>query len=243
MANFQRLLAVGVCLGLAAGITLAQIPAQTYRQTGNLVGASAAATGADYQANVNISPAALPNKEEMYVINWSTTVYGALPPPPIPCVLPPFPPPPPDLVATSASAYVPASAVQRSPSGGISIDLDAGALNGHVFIGSVQCAGGCCNPVASPATFPLKGTFAPVTSGPVRFSSSSNGHRSSVTADPICRSESTFSGTQVDTSANFAGQIGAVTVSVAPTAVNAQLHVQKGQVTSTATCTPPPPPM
>lgn len=244
MSKSKRLVWGCVCLGLAAGMALAQTTTQTYRQTGNLVGASATATGANYQANVNISPAALPgNNQEIYVVSWSTTIYGGSVPPPIPCMLPTDPPPlPPDLVSTTVSGLVPSSAIQRLPSGGLFVDLDIGKIQVQ-YVGSVQCMNAVCNPISPPSTFPLKGTFTPVTSGPGTFSSSSTGNRSSLTIDPICRSVYSFSGSQLDTSAKFAGQIGSITVPAMAVAGNAQLHAQKGQLTTTATCTPPPPPI
>jgi hypothetical protein len=244
MKNLKRLVCGGLCIGLAAGMALAQTTTQTYRQTGNLVGASATATGANYQANVNISPAALPgNNQEIYMVNWSTTIYGGSVPPPVPCLLPTDPPPlPPDLVSTTASGLVPSSAIQRLPSGGLFVDLDIDKIQVQYFA-SVQCVNAVCNLIPPPSTFPLKGTFAPITSGPGTFSSSSAGNRSSLTIDPICRFVYSVSGNQLDTSAKFAGQIGVIVVAPMAVGGNAQLHVQKGQLTTTATCTPPPPPM
>ena len=244
MDKSKRLVWGFVCLGLAAGMALAQSTTQTYRQTGNLVGAFATATGVNYQANVNISPAVSPgNNQDIYVVNWSTTVYGGPIPLPLPCPPPTIPPPtPPDLVATFVSGLVPASAIQRLPSGGLSVDLDIGKLETLQFVGSVQCIGGVCNPIPPPPTFPLKGTFTPITSGVGAFTSSSNGNRSSLTIDPICRVGSSFSGSQTDTAAKFAGQIGAITVPAMPVGANGFLHLQKGQLTTTLTCTPPPPP-
>jgi hypothetical protein len=137
---------------------------------------------------------------------------------------------------------VPPSAIQRSASGGLSVDLDLGNVQLH-FVASVQCVAGTCNPIPPPTTFPLKGTFTPVTTGPGAFSSSSSGNRSSTNIDPICRTVTSFSGNQMDTSAKFAGQIGAITVPEMPVGSNGHLHVQKGQVTASSTCTPPPPPM
>jgi hypothetical protein len=43
-----------VSLGLAAATAYAQTTTQTYRQTGNLVGASASVNGVNYTAYVNI---------------------------------------------------------------------------------------------------------------------------------------------------------------------------------------------
>jgi hypothetical protein len=63
-----------------------------------------------------------------------------------------------------------------------------------------------------------------------------------LTIDPVCRIVYSFSGSQSDMSAKFAGQIGAISVPAMPVGGNAQLHVQKGQATTSATCVPPPPP-
>jgi hypothetical protein len=51
------------------------------------------------------------------------------------------------------------------------------------------------------------------------------------------------SGNQSDTSAKFTGQIGVITVPEMPVGSNGHLRVQKGQLTTTSTCTPPPPPI
>jgi hypothetical protein len=242
MSTSKRLVCGGVCLALAAWVAVAQTTTQTSRQTGNLVGADANTTGPNYQANVNITPAVLPgNIQEMYNVYWNTTIYGGAVPPPLPCPVVP-PPLPPDLISTSVAALVPASAIQRSASGGLSVDLDIGKVQLQ-FVASVQCIAGICNPIAPPTTFPLKGTFTPVTTGPGAFSSSSSGNRSSTNIDPICHIATSFSGNQTDTSAKFAGQIGAITVPEMPVGSNGHLHVQKGQLTTSSTCTPPPPPI
>lgn len=241
MGRSKRLVWGAMCLGLAAGIACAQSITQTYEQTGNLVGASATATGANYQASVNISPAVIPgHKEEIYLVNWSTTVYGGPIPPPVPCP-PPVepPPPPPDLVATFVSGLVPASAIQRLPSGGLMVDLDIRNLETLNLVASVLCVGGVCNPIPPPSTFPLKGTFAPVTTGAGATISSTSGSRSQLTVNMICRAENSFSGSQTDTSAGFAGQIGAITVPTLPVGSNGNLHVQKGRSTVKLSCTPP----
>ncbi len=231
-----------VCLNVAAAMASGQTITQTYRQTGNMVGASTATTGVNYQANVNISPATFPGKNQnMYVIYWSTTVYGGAVPQPVPCVAPTDPPPlPSDMVATYVSGLVPASAIERLPSGGLSVDLDIGKLETLQYAGSVRCAGGVCNPIPPPAAFPLKGTFTPVTSGAGTSTSSSTGTRSSTTIDPVCRSVYWFSGSQADTSAKFAGQIGAIAVPAMPVGANGSFHLQTGQLTVSLTCTPPP---
>lgn len=242
MSISKRLVCGGMCLALAACVAVAQTTTQTFRQTGNLVGADANATGPNYQANVNITPAALPgNNQEMYNVYWNTTIYGGATPPPLPCPVVP-PPLPPDLISTSAAALVPASAIQRSTLGGLSVDFDIGKVQLQ-FVASVQCIAGICNPIPPPTTFPLKGTFTPVTTGPGAFSSSSSGNRSSTNIDPICHIETSFSGNQADTSAKFAGQIGAITVPETPVGSNGHLRVQKGQLTTSSMCTPPPPPI
>ena len=240
MSIEKRLACGGVCLALTAWVATAQTTTQTFRQTGNLVGADANVSGPNYQAFVNITPATLPgNNQDMYNVYWNTTIYGGAVPPPLPCPVVP-PPLPPDLISTSAAALVPASAIQRSASGGLSVDLDIGNVQ---FVGSVQCIAGVCNQIPPPTTFPLKGTFTPVTTGPGAFSSSSSGNRSSTNIDPICHFSTSFSGNQTDTSAKFAGKIGAITVLDMPVGSNGHLHVQTGQLTTTSTCTPPPPPI
>lgn len=242
MSVSKRLACVGVCLALAAWVAIAQTVTQTSRQTGNLVGADANVTGPNYQANVNITPAALPgNNQEIYNVYWNTTIYGGAAPPPLPCPVVP-PPLPPDLISTSAAALVPASAIQRSAASGLSVDFDIGKTQLQ-FITAVQCIAGVCNPIPPPTTFPLKGTFTPVTTDPGASSSSSSGNRSSMSIDPICHIVTTFSGNQTDTSAKFVGEIGAITVPEMPVGSNGHLHVQKGQLTTSSTCTPPPPPI
>lgn len=241
MKRLKTLGCVMVFLGLCAAVALAQTTTQTYRQTGNLVGASAYITGPNYQANVNISPAVAPgSNQEMYVVNWMVTVYGTNVVPPPVCVVPPTPPPPPaDMVSTTVSGLVPASAIQRLASGALSVNLDIGKLQ-QQYANTMQCLGGVCNPVPPPATFPLVGTFTPIT-GPSAFSSSSSGNRSTLNVDVVCRFMYSFSGNQTDTSARFAGQIGSVSVTDMGVGSNAQLHVQKGQMTQTSVCTPPTP--
>ena len=242
MSISKRLVRGGICLALAVWVADAQTTTQTFRQTGNLVGADANASGPNYQANVNITPATLPGiNEERYNVYWNTTIYGGAVPPPLPCPVVP-PPLPPDLISTSAAALVPASAIHRSTSGGLSVDFDLGTVQLQ-FVAAVQCVAGVCNPIPPPTTFPLKGTFTPVTTGPGAFSSSSSGNRSSTTIDPICHIATHFSGNQSDTSAKFAGQIGTITVPEMPVGSNGHLHVQKGQLTASSTCTPPPPPI
>ena len=225
---------------LSMGLALSQTTTQNYRQTGNLVGASASATGVNYQANVSISPAVLPaNNHDIYLVNWSVTVYSGPVPPPVPT----NPPPPlPDLVATFVTGLVPASTIQRLASGGLAVDLDISRLETLQFAGSVQCIGGACNPVPPPSTFQLKGTFTPITTGVGASIASSSGNRSTLTIDPVCRVVNAFNGNQVDTSAKFAGQIGSITVT-APAGPNGNLRLQKGQSTTTLTCTPPSPPI
>jgi hypothetical protein len=169
----------------------------------------------------------------VYTVNWSTNVYSEPFPPPVP------PPLPPDNIATFVAGLVSMSAIQRLSSGGLSLDLDIQKLDTLQFVGSVQCIAGVCNPIPPPTTFPLKGTFTPMTSGVGAFRSSSNGHRSTLTIDPVCRVTSSFSGTQTDTSAVFAGQIGAILVTAPPIGGNGSLRVQKGQMTATLICTPP----
>ena len=231
----------GVSVALTAWVAVAQTTTQTFRQTGNLVGAGANASGPNYQANVNVTPVALPgNNREMYNVYWNTTIYGGAVPSPLPCPVVP-PPLPPDLISTSAAALVPASAIQRLASGGLSVDFDMGKVQLQ-FVASVQCISGVCNAIPSPTTFPLKGTFTPAT-GPGAFSSSSSGNRSSTNIDPVCHVANSFSGNQTDASAKFAGQIGAITVPQMPVGSNGYLHVQKGQLTTSLTCTPPPPPL
>lgn len=227
-------------LGLAA-VAPAQTTTQTYRQTGNLLGASAYITGTNYQANVNISPTVPPgSKEEMYAVNWSVTVYGGNVVPPPVCVVPPNPPPPPvDAISTTVSGLVPASALQRGPSGALSVNLDIGKLQ-QQYVMSLQCLGGNCTPTAPPLTFPLVGTFAPTT-GPGAYSSSTSGNRSNLNIDLICRYSYSFSGTQSDWSAKFSGHIGTLSVPDSAVLNNAQLHQQKGQMTQTSVCTPPTP--
>lgn len=235
----KRLVCAVLCLAWAA---IAQTTTQAFRQTGNLVGADASVSGPTYQANVSITPAVLPgNNQEMYNVYWNTTIYGGAVPPPTPCPVVP-PPLPPDLTSTSAAALVPASAIRRSTSGLLSVDLEIGTVQLQ-FVSAVKCVGGTCNPIPPPTTFPLKGTFTPVTTGPGAASSSSSGNHSSTNIDPVCRIVTSFSGNQTDTSAKFAGQIGAITVPEMPVGSNAHLRVQKGQLTSTSTCTPPPPPI
>jgi hypothetical protein len=237
MSMSKSLACGGICVALATWLAAAQTTTQTSQQTGNLVGADANASGPNYQANVGITPVVSPGtNQEMYNVYWTTTIYGEGAPPPLPCPVVP-PPPPPDLVSTSAAALVPVSAIQRSPSGGLSVDLDIGTVQLQ-FISSVQCIGGVCNPISLPATFPLKGTFTPVT-GPGASSTSSSGHRSSTSVDPIC--QTSFSGSQTDTLAKFGGLIGAVIVPEPPVGSNGHLQVQKGQMTMELTCTPPPP--
>ena len=223
-------------LALAAGLGLAQTTTQNYRQAGNLVGAFASATGVNYQANVTISPAVFPaNNQDKYLVNWSVTVYSGPLPPPVPT----NPPPPlPDLEATFVTGLVPASAIQRLPSGSLSVDLDIDRLETLQFAGSVRCISGACIPIPPPNSFPLKGTFTPITSGAGASTSSSNGNRSTLTIDPVCRIVNAFNGSEVDTSAKFAGQIGTITVSM-PAGPNGNLHLQKGQSTTTLTCAPP----
>lgn len=85
-------------------------------------------------------------------------------PPPLPCPVVP-PPLPPDLISTSAAALVPASAIQRLTSGGLSVDFDIGKVQLQ-FVASVQCIAGTCNLIPPPRTFPLEGTFTPVTDSP-----------------------------------------------------------------------------
>jgi hypothetical protein len=241
MSLLKRSVCVSMGLALVAWVAIAQTTTQTSRQTGNLVGADANATGPTYQANVNITPAAQPGtNQEMYNVYWNTTIYGGVVPPPSPCPVVP-PPLSPDLISTLAVALVPASSIQRSTSGGLSVDLDIGKVQLQ-FVASVRCIAGVCNPIPPPTTFPLKGTFTPVTTGPGAFSSSSSGNRSSINIDPICHIATSFSGNQTDTSAKFAGQIGAITVPDMPVGSNGHLHVQKGQLMTTLTCTPPPPP-
>jgi len=242
MSISKRLVCGSIFAVLAAWVAVAQTTTQTFRQTGNLVGADASVSGPNYQANVNITPAVLPgNNQETYNVYWNTTVYGGAVPPPLPCPVVP-PPLPPDLISTSAVALVPASAIQRSNSGGLSVDLDIGKVQLQ-FVSSVQCIASVCNLIPPPTTFPLKGTLTPVTTGPGAFSSSSSGNRSSTSIDPICHIATSFSRNQTDTSAKFAGQIGTITVPEMPVGSNGHLHVQKGQLTTTATCTPPPPPI
>lgn len=237
----KRLACGGMYLVVAACVAVAQTTTQTSRQTGNLLGADANVSGPNYQANVNITPATLPgNNQEVYNVYWNTTIYGGAVPPPLPCPVVP-PPLPPDLISTSATALVAASTIQRS-SGGVSVDFDIDTVQLQ-FVASVQCIAGICNPIPPPTSFPLKGTFTPVTTGPGAFSSSASGNRSSTNIDPICHIVTSFSGNQTDMSAKFAGQIGAISVLEMPVGSNGHLHVQKGQMTTSSTCTPPPPPI
>jgi hypothetical protein len=224
---------------LAIGLASAQTT-QLYRQTGNLVGATAIVSGSSYQANVNISPAVLPgnNNQELYWVYWSTTIFGGAVPPPV-CILPTDPPPPPaDMASIGAGGFVSAAAIRRLPSGALSVDLDLNKMQ-HPTIWSQQCVSGICSQLPPPATFPLRGTFTPVLSGPGANSSSSSGNRSTVNTDAICRFENSYSGNQSDTTARFAGQLGNITVPTTLVGTNAQLHVQKGQWTNTSTCIPP----
>jgi len=236
MTRFSALGCKIVGLGLCAAVALAQTTTQSYRQAGNLVGASAYITGTNYQANVNITPVVVSgSNQEMYAVNWTVTVYGGNVVPPPVCVIPPNPPPPPaDAISTNVSGLVPASALQRLPSGALSVNLDIGTLQ-QQYVMTLQCVSGTCNPVPPPLTFPLNGTFTPVSA----FSSSSSGTRSTLNVDLICRYAYSFSGTQTDSSAKFAGQIGTLAVPDLAIASNAQLHLQKGQMTQTSTCTPP----
>jgi hypothetical protein len=239
MSMSKSLACGGIYVALATWLAAAQTTTQTFQQTGNLVGADTNASGPNYQANVAITPVVPPGtNQEMYNVYWTTTIHGEGAPPPLPCPVVP-PPLPPDLVSTSAAALVPASAIQRSPSGGLSVDLDIGTVQLQ-FFSSVQCIGGVCNPISLPATFPLIGTFTPVT-GPGASSTSSSGHRSSTSVDPICQIATSFSGSQTDTLAKFGGLIGAVIVPEPPVGSNGHLRVQKGQLTMELTCTPPPP--
>jgi hypothetical protein len=219
-----------------------KLQTQTFRQTGNLAGGSATVTGAAYQANVYISPAQVQNNgPEIYWVYWTNTIYGGAVPPPV-CVNPTDPPLlPPDMVSTTAAGFVPSSAIQRLPSGGLAVDLDLTKVQ-NPYIGSQRCVGGVCGFVPPPATFPVKGTFTPLTSGIGVSSSSWNGNRSFAFIDPICHVTNSYSGNQADTAARFTGQIGAIAVPAVTVGSNAQLHVQKGQWTQTSTCTPPPPP-
>ena len=145
MNESNRLLWAGICFGLFAGTAGAQTITQNFRQTGNLIGASATVTGANYQANVNVSPGVPPgSNQEMYVVIWSVTAYGGSLPPIPPCVVPPPPPPlPPDMISITVSGFVAASALQRLPSGGLTVDLDIGKLQ-QQFVSSVQCINGAC---------------------------------------------------------------------------------------------------
>lgn len=232
-----------VCLGLATGMAVAQTVTRTYEQTGNLVGASATSTGVQHQSSVNISPATLPgHNKDVYVVYWSSTVYGGPIPPPVPCPPPADPPPPPpDLVSTTVSGLIPASAILQLPSGDLKVDLDISTLETLQFVGSVRCIGGVCSPIPPPLTFPLKGTFTAVTNGTGAYVSSTTGNRSLLTVDPLCKVEDWFTGRQTDTSAEFTGQIGEILVPKMPLGANGQLHVQKGRWTVTLSCmlTPP----
>jgi hypothetical protein len=242
MSISKRLVRGGICLALAALVAVAQTTTQTFRQTGNLVGADANASGPNYQANVNITSAALPgNNEERYSVYWNTTIYGGAVPPPLQCPVVP-PPLPPDLISTSAAALVPASAIQRSTSADLSVDFDIGKVQLQ-FFAAIQCIAGICNPIPTPTTFPVKGTFTPVTTGPGASTSSSSGNRSSTSIDPLCHVSTSFSGNQTDMSAKFTGQIGAVTVPDMPVGSNGHLRIQKGQLTTSSTCNATPPPI
>lgn len=236
MSISKRLVCGSICAVLAASVVVAQPTTQTIRMTGNLVGANASVSGPDYQAYVSISPEALPgNNQELYNVYWNVTVYA--PPGPV------GPPPnPPDMVSTSVNALVQASAIQSSKSGGLSVDLDIGKAQ-MVYSSSVQCIAGTCQSIPPPITFPLKGTFTPLTAGPGTYSSSVSGHQYSISVDPVCRFETSFSGHQTEVSARFAGQIGDITAPEGPGGSNASLYVLKGQTTRTTACTPPQPPM
>jgi hypothetical protein len=160
MSMLKRLACGGMCLALAAWVAVAQTTTQTFRQTGNLVGADANASGPNCQTNVNIAPAALPgNNQEMYNVYWNTTIYGGAVPPPLPCPVVP-PPLPPYLISTSAAALVPASAIQRSALNGLSMDFDIGKVQLQ-FVASMQCIAGTCNTIPPPTTFPLRGRSRP----------------------------------------------------------------------------------
>jgi hypothetical protein len=242
MSIRKPLICGGICLSLAAWIAGAQTTTQTVRQTGNLVGADANMNGPTYLASVYITPAVLPgNNEGIYNIYWTTTIYGGAAPPPLPC--PVIPPPlPPDLISTAAFALVPASAIQRSTSADLSVDFDIGKVQLQ-FFAAIQCIAGICNPIPTPTTFPVKGTFTPVTTGPGASTSSSSGNRSSTSIDPLCHVSTSFSGNQTDMSAKFTGQIGAVTVPDMPVGSNGHLRIQKGQLTTSSTCNATPPPI
>ena len=109
------------------------------------------------------------------------------------------------------------------------------------FVFSVQCIADMCNPI--PPDISAEGNVHAGDDRPGSVFVSPSGNRSSTNIDPICHIVTSFSGNQTDTSAKFAGQIGAITVPDMPVGSNGHLRVQKGQLTTSATCTPPPPPI
>jgi len=231
-----------ILLALAVGVALAQQPiTQTYRQTGNLLGANAYILGANYQANVIISPVQSKNGPDVYLVVWSSTIFaGPIPPPPPPPPQPP--PPPPDMRTVSVGGTVPASAIRQSPSGILSLDLDISKMESLMGVFGVECVNAICTPF-TPTSFSLKGTFAPLTSEIGTFSFSRNGNQTSTNIDQYCRTTSSFSGNESGAAANFAGNIGSLVITPSGAGANGNLNLRKGQLQTTSVCVPPPPPM